>query len=1403
MGDLKKFRETVRRYYRQKTNRDGRRYTQLELASEIGLHENELSKRLQKYRDRKTGRVWLLTSDDVLAIVRTLAKWGAIVSQQQAKELLEMMEYPHRDTVDWSEDPFRYLRSAPLRSTSLQVTKHFTDVPPQKERLARLRAIQVEHTVFLRDRLESFVGRQSELAELHNHIQAMLPTGGYITINGKAGQGKSSIIAKLIDEYGRENVAHHFIPLNPGPDYQVTLLRDLMARLILKHNLPDLYIASESRTVLRDYFQKLLAEIAAEGKQEVIFIDGLDQLLEEPYYGERDLSFLPSSPPTGIVLVLGTRPNDTLHPLERCKPCQVYALPNFHRSDFDLILEHRGVKLNALLTDQFYRAMQENALYLDLVAKVLAQADAVTPEEIIRRVSDNPDSIFSISVVRLKRNKQEWYTLLKPILGLLLVAQAPFNKHHIKQILEKDDEQVSDALIFLGGLISHDGQGHYYLYHLKLQEYLRREVIVRDEEEGYHRTLAHWCELTDMSSVWKDLMQDSLQQEHREYVRRHYITHLYRAREWEHLFGILDEGSYGQAKMRYDSTTGSYVQDLDLGRDATAAEGWTIDEGIRHLPLLWRYSLLRCSLASRADTYTEEAFEALLLLKRVQEALDLAELLTEPDYKVKILLLLAEHFLEEATKEQEAVQLLLRCHEVTVSVEAHDKRVIALCCIGRGFAQVRRLKQANAVWSEAEVAALNIKDEADRARMLERLALTLAQARQWEQAKRVAKTIEEHWVKVEALGSLGTILAEEKQWEQANATWAEAEVEAQPITEDDGKADAFHELALIYIEAKQWERTEALLLKTEESREKDESRLELSLALAEEQQWRYAEEVVWRIESKEIKADALSQLGEMLSSAQSREQAKALLVEAQVMIQALEESQEEQASQFSYAKARVLLRSQRWTEVLTLTQTLDDDNERIWILRDLGNAIIKAHKWDQIDDVIHMIEQSENYEERVDEALYVLSSAFAEERQWERAQSIIHLIEGRQGKAGALLDLGIALAGAHQLQRAQAVWGEVLALVPIWEDYGERAEILLDLGMMLAKTSQLEQAQVHWKEAERMASLIEDDQEKSHILCKIGAILNAAQQRERAEAVWSQAEAAAHAIEREEERDQALWFLSITLAFAHRWGRAEAVAHSIAENKKRAQALHTLIAVLSHMQQEEKAEAIAADWLNLVSSLEKDDMIYTIGQEFVQAHLWERAVAMVNLMENTWQRMHLLGQLVEELARERQWEHAEAIISNMKEGKERAKALSMLGMMLSLTQEQEQAEAKWVEAEIMTSGLRDSWEKDNALSHILQDMGLALAQTRQWERAEIVANRMAENRDRADVVREIQESLEDSREHERSLRLLQRSWRQASRKDYLFKLFPLAHVFIADNPEIGYAFFDSFTWVDSILKEIR
>lgn len=283
------------------------------------------------------------------------------------------------------------------------------------ERRQRLQTMLPDHSGFLRDRLDSFVGREAELHEIRQRIAEKLPSGGYVTITGQAGQGKSSVIAKLVDEYGADAVAYHFIPFNPGPDHQVSLLRNLMARLILKYGLADVYVASESRPALRDFLPRVLREVAAQGHSEVIFVDGLDQI-EPELNGERDLSFLPTNPPEGIVFVLGTRPNDTLKPLELLKPQHEYPLPNLSRADFDLILDRRGVALDPALATRFYAAMEANALYLDLVAQELAAAEHSDPEAIIQQIAANPNNIFSLTLDRLKRQSlQQWQQVLRPM----------------------------------------------------------------------------------------------------------------------------------------------------------------------------------------------------------------------------------------------------------------------------------------------------------------------------------------------------------------------------------------------------------------------------------------------------------------------------------------------------------------------------------------------------------------------------------------------------------------------------------------------------------------------------------------------------------------------------------------------------------------------------------------------------------------------------------------------------------------------------------------------------------------------------------------------------------------------------------------------------------------------------
>lgn len=150
-------------------------------------------------------------------------------------------------------------------------------------------------------------------------------------------------------------------------------------------------------------------------------------------FGLLDISFLPQGPNTllpGIVIVLGTRPDDTLAPMHIPDPHQEYQIPSLSRSDFDLLLQRRQVKSSLLqgqlLGDRFYEAVGKNTLYLDLVAKELAQRETLSEaqiDEFIALLNENLENIFGFSLDRLRQPETQWKRVAKPLLILLLLTE--------------------------------------------------------------------------------------------------------------------------------------------------------------------------------------------------------------------------------------------------------------------------------------------------------------------------------------------------------------------------------------------------------------------------------------------------------------------------------------------------------------------------------------------------------------------------------------------------------------------------------------------------------------------------------------------------------------------------------------------------------------------------------------------------------------------------------------------------------------------------------------------------------------------------------------------------------------------------------------------------------------------
>jgi tetratricopeptide (TPR) repeat protein len=1361
MRDLEQFRNRVRNYYRRQYNSDGRRYTQRDLASVIGLHEDELGKRLHSYHDSKTKRRWDLSGEDVLAIVRTLAKWGAITGEQ-ARELLDLMDYS-MDNSDWKAE-FQQYFSIPLPPGPLQGLPTSDTDKQQEERLARLRALQTDHSGLIRNYLVSFVGRQTELEELRQHINSMLSTGGYITIIGQAGQGKSSVIAKLIEEFDPKKTVYHFIPFNAGPDYQVNLLRDLMASLILEHGLSHLYVASESRPVLRDYFSKVLVEIVAKGKQVVIFIDGLDQLKADAD-GERDLSFLPNDLPKGVVAVLGTRPDDTLRPLELRKSHVKYNLPHISEQDFDLILAHRRVKLSRLQVDQFYFAMQKNALYLDLVARELAQEGAASPEEVIKRVADNPENIFSLSIDRLKRHQLEWREVLKPLLGVLLAAQEPLAELQSRRILDLDDERLRSGITRLGGLIADDGWHRYSLFHLKFYDYLRQDehrpdkeyVFAIDEVEQWHNRLARWCEPGHSSIIWRDTGELS-EQGRREYARRHYITHLYHARAWQRLYEVLDEQQYGQMKIQADPSMRSYSQDLDLGRQAAARQGETIREGMESLAYLWRYTLLRCSLASRADGYPDEAFRLLLLLGRKSLAVELAELVTIPGRKVSILIQLAEQLAEQEGQGTEHLELLTRATVVAHTIEDSHSQANAFSELGVALFQAQQWEQAEALWSEAKEVIDQWNDHFWRSVMLKFLGLAFARIQQWERAKSVIDTITDSDKRVEALGNLGRDLAQAQQWERARSVWAEAEKVISTIEKNYERANALSILGAALAQAQQWKQAEGLCTEAREiidmmqdgyTREQPLRELEsalrcLATAFAQGQRWERAESVIDAITDSGERAKALSSLGAALIQAQEWERAERI-------INTIKDSEKRDADLQTLVVAFTSI--QHWERAKEMIDTITDSD----VLSKLGVELTQVQQWKQAEVVWTKIEKEvrarkihESYER--DNALQALVTAFTEAQQWESAEGVISMIEDNKSRTKALSKLGIALTQAQQWERTAVLWAEIEEMILNMEDRSERTKALAELGVTLVGAQQ-------WERAEGIIRTIDDSGTHLDAIAQLAMALTRAQQWERAEALWAEAEDIIQTLRDGYRRVGALRGLGAVLAQAQQWERAERIVSMIEDSFWRDRPLAELGVALAKAQQRERAERVTR---MITDSYWRSWSLQNLGAAFAQVQqreraeaLWAEAEELAHTVEGERQ-SYALQDLGAVLAQAQQWERAkilwaeaEAVVHTVERDLGRVRALQDLGAVLAQAQQWERAKILWAEAEELIHTIDDIWRRDGEL----KDLAKALAEAQQWEQAERVTGMITDNR-RGEVLQTIAAALAEAQQWEQAERVI-------------------------------------------------
>jgi phage-related protein len=1297
-----------------------------------------------------------------------------------------------------------------------------TDVfsPGGEDRAARETQLQekwIDQSDTVQDLLERFVGREEELAALEERIAGQRERGGYVPIVGDAGQGKSSIIAKLIEKQGRDDTAYHFVPsrANIGSEYQILLLRSLMARLLLKYDLPARYIAGESYPILCDYFVRLLKEISEQQAQETVYIDGLDQLSVDKATGP-DLSFLPDPLPPGIVIVVGTRPNEALRQLQRLASArEPYSLPGLSRGDFDLLLRRHDVTtLTSALKNLLVEKLGHSPLYLGLVAEELVKQPELQSEAAIARIASNPENIFGLTFSRLQQ-VSGWLEIIRPLVGTLLVAQEPLSSSQIAHILHKEEVRVRAGVISLGGLLAHSGQQKYTLFHSKLRDYLGPQSVEPDsdiqfspgEVEELHGNLACWCEQESPEQIWQPLPAPTSSDDYQEYARKHYIFHLYHAGNYQRLFDVLNAGTYEREKLRFDRSTRSSAADLLLGCEAAARLARTPDEGRNLLNALWRYTLLRTSLATRADAYPTEAFEALLAMGREHEASGLIELLTQPERKLAALIHYTRYLFAQG-RENDSLQLYSRTYEIATTITRSETKTETLKELTSVLIQFGHL-------AEAEEVARELQKSSRIAEALAEVSEAYGEQHEWQQAEKVARALDGNDVQlIRALSSLAARRYIAKETDEADRLWQEVSTRIATLPGGEPRDKALSYLATSFLQAREWDK---------------------------------ADETARSLASKPEKIRALGILALALAQAGLREQADTAQDTMRETVDEINVENEHDQAQVIYAIT--LAEADFLTNAETIaTSGITHPANKVAVYRSIASGYIKRGSWEQSKRMIDLIVQQYRYSDvdmsELDTFLINLTAQLAQAQRWDLAKETAYAIPRREARCKALIAIVIELARAGIRDTAESTWDEAKALF-----LAQTSDIQVSVaGVLIA-------ALVEAGQVEKAREIITtppplDEQAKGSLreklalaLAKLGRI------------------AEAREIENEITNGPARWNVVQNIAIAQLEAKlteqAIETVSSIPNEERRSYALSELVAKSCQMQQWELAQKIASQ---IPSGPVQGEALNHIIVGLVKGEQLQRAQNLIRTIENEYRKANAWYSLVATYAqiggpRDR----SEKLASNIKNN-DRIKRKAVCAIYIALKQSglaasvaraipesSEKAEAlrdvavayardhSWEDALKIVGEINDERIRDEAWGaiareyagagqwmpalsifgkmqnrdqrkEVLQACGAFLARSTNinWSeriaQSELTARHLDQSAEKASLLVSMADALAREDRDLELIHLIQRSWLQIGTKDDCQHLFAIVYGVLLHNPEICNDFYRAFEWAGTFVE---
>lgn len=298
-----------------------------------------------------------------------------------------------------------------------------------------------EHENFGRDRARVFIGRAEYLEKLNRYLRDQDPHP--MAIIGRAGSGKSALLAKAIAEYGMQNTDHvivsRFIGATPDSTDGGSLLRSLCEEIKRRFGDDQVPVPTEYQKLVEDFPRRL--GLATAAKPLIIFLDALDQLSDKDQAG--NLIWFPSTLPQHVRLVVSAlSPSESLIHLNRKLRAEdlVELQPMTDREGdllLDLWLKEAGRDLQPLQRAEVLDRFKANGLplWLKLAFEEARKWRSYSPPRNLE--GDIPGLVRGL-LRRLSSIHGE--VLVRQSLGYLSAARNGLSEDELLDILSADEE---------------------------------------------------------------------------------------------------------------------------------------------------------------------------------------------------------------------------------------------------------------------------------------------------------------------------------------------------------------------------------------------------------------------------------------------------------------------------------------------------------------------------------------------------------------------------------------------------------------------------------------------------------------------------------------------------------------------------------------------------------------------------------------------------------------------------------------------------------------------------------------------------------------------------------------------------------------------------------------------------